>query len=473
MKRILALFAVASLALPVQAKAQFAPAVPNIPPPNDSTYMSMFLQAETFDVDVKGAGRYWGMEDSSAVMLVGFLAYSYYNGNSPNPPQYYEPFGNVEYRSGSCGITFTSIFLGTFRVIGFRYALQPDICYGPISIMQVKRKQNDAANTDIYLEFGEAGTDMTISEKNDVWNYMSKSGGIIVEEDTLFYKDALFTKFVGHPCSEAADQWGTHEYPKHDIYLGVCWPETGITWENDDVINIDFFAPQYRQKPAKPTGDLQVRSYKINGIPIAGSVWVSWRIPTVADTPAEQIALEKEDDIYYEFQVLRDGDKKWHTFLIDDTELDAIDSFTDFFGGVHQRQRRRYRIKGLDPDGVYAFCIRALNPGGAGEKICNYAEFKPVSAESAEIPITVTLAQNYPNPFNPSTAITYELPAAEHVRIDVFDVSGRNVKVLVDGTRPAGTHTARFDAGGLPSGLYVYRLQAGGNTIVKTMHLIR
>ena len=114
-----------------------------------------------------------------------------------------------------------------------------------------------------------------------------------------------------------------------------------------------------------------------------------------------------------------------------------------------------------------------VNTIGSSHERCNLNTFRPVSTEPSELPTSTQLHQNYPNPFNPSTAIRYELPAAEHVRLDVFDVSGRNVKVLVDGTRPAGTHTARFDAGGLPSGLYVYRLQAGGNTIVKTMHLIR
>ena len=169
--------------------------------------------------------------------------------------------------------------------------------------------------------------------------------------------------------------------------------------------------------------------------------------------------------------MLRDGNKEWIPFLIEDTKIDVIERERTLLGDLYY-QRRKYLVTGLDPAGEYSFCIRAVNLE-AGEEVCNVAVITPVSSESVELPAAVTLAQNYPNPFNPSTAIRYELPAAEHVRLDVFDVSGRNVKVLVDGTRPAGTHTARFDAGGLPSGLYVYRLQAGGNTIVKTMHLIR
>ena len=130
-------------------------------------------------------------------------------------------------------------------------------------------------------------------------------------------------------------------------------------------------------------------------------------------------------------------------------------------------------VYSFSPLGPVNTSNRASDPEGPSvEMLTQLAEGSATQA-AEELPGAVALEQNYPNPFNPSTAIRYELPAAEHVRLDVFDVSGRNVKVLVDGTRPAGTHTARFDAGGLPSGLYVYRLQAGGNTIVKTMHLIR
>ncbi len=96
-----------------------------------------------------------------------------------------------------------------------------------------------------------------------------------------------------------------------------------------------------------------------------------------------------------------------------------------------------------------------------------------VSAESAELPETMRLAQNYPNPFNPSTEIKYELPAPSHVRLEVFDATGRSTRVLVDGMRPTGTHVVSFNAGDLSSGLYAYRLQAGGETITRKMTVIR
>ena len=59
------------------------------------------------------------------------------------------------------------------------------------------------------------------------------------------------------------------------------------------------------------------------------------------------------------------------------------------------------------------------------------------------------------------------------VRLEVFDAIGRSAGILVDGMRPAGMHTVRFDADCLPSGLYVYRSQPGGKTLTRKMTLIR
>ncbi|MXW64399.1 MAG: choice-of-anchor B family protein [Bacteroidetes bacterium SB0662_bin_6] len=96
-----------------------------------------------------------------------------------------------------------------------------------------------------------------------------------------------------------------------------------------------------------------------------------------------------------------------------------------------------------------------------------------VSAESEELPAEVKLTGNYPNPFNPETTIRYALPQAGKVRLVVYDLLGQEVAVLVDGSRPAGHHTVRFDGGDLPSGSYVYRLQVGEEIVARTMTLVK
>ena len=112
-------------------------------------------------------------------------------------------------------------------------------------------------------------------------------------------------------------------------------------------------------------------------------------------------------------------------------------------------------------------------PASVDVIISEDANVTSIESPGEEIPDAFALGQNYPNPFNPSTAIEYELPTPQHVRLEVFDATGRSVGVLVDGMRPAGTHSVRFDADNLPSGLYVYRLRANGETRTRKMTLLR
>jgi hypothetical protein len=91
--------------------------------------------------------------------------------------------------------------------------------------------------------------------------------------------------------------------------------------------------------------------------------------------------------------------------------------------------------------------------------------------EGSVLPEGFALQQNYPNPFNPSTVISYELAAAGPVRLAVFDVLGRQVALLEDGFRQAGSHEVTFDAAGLPGGAYIYRLEAAGGRQTRTLVL--
>jgi len=90
-----------------------------------------------------------------------------------------------------------------------------------------------------------------------------------------------------------------------------------------------------------------------------------------------------------------------------------------------------------------------------------------------ELPTTFEVFGAYPNPFNPTTTISYALPEAGKVSLTVFDVSGREVAKLVDGYRNVGVHNVEFDATGLASGVYLYRLSANGNVAVNKMILMK
>jgi hypothetical protein len=89
------------------------------------------------------------------------------------------------------------------------------------------------------------------------------------------------------------------------------------------------------------------------------------------------------------------------------------------------------------------------------------------------LPNEAQLFQSYPNPFNPTTTIRYVLPQRTRVTLTVFNTFGQQVATLVNETEEAGYHDVRFDASGLASGVYFYRLRAGGYVATKRLLLIR
>jgi hypothetical protein len=93
--------------------------------------------------------------------------------------------------------------------------------------------------------------------------------------------------------------------------------------------------------------------------------------------------------------------------------------------------------------------------------------------DEAGVPESFALVGNYPNPFNPQTMIGFALPQSAQVRLVVYDMLGREVARLLEGTLSAGRHEVVFDASGLPTGVYLYRLEADGFVQTRRMLLIK
>jgi hypothetical protein len=95
--------------------------------------------------------------------------------------------------------------------------------------------------------------------------------------------------------------------------------------------------------------------------------------------------------------------------------------------------------------------------------------------EEKEAPVAnrFSLAQNYPNPFNPNTIIHYTLNINGKVRLSIYDLTGREVAVLVDNVQNAGSHVAVFSGTGLATGIYFYKLQTTDQVMTKKMALVK
>ncbi len=118
-------------------------------------------------------------------------------------------------------------------------------------------------------------------------------------------------------------------------------------------------------------------------------------------------------------------------------------------------------------------------PGGGvstltnGFAIGNNPATSVSTSNLAGLPTAFVLEQNSPNPFNPSTTILYGLPHASSVQLTVFNTLGQMVAQLVNGEMNTGYHEVEFDAAGLSSGIYLYRMQAGDFVSTRTMLVVK
>lgn len=128
------------------------------------------------------------------------------------------------------------------------------------------------------------------------------------------------------------------------------------------------------------------------------------------------------------------------------------------------------------PQGQYRWTLRAIDAAYAGSETAT-GEFViggPTTVGTGDnLPRSFALEQNYPNPFNPSTTIGFSLPHADFVTLKVYNILGQEVRTLISERMDAGTHQVQFNAGGLPSGAYIYRLHAGGFVQARKLLLMK
>ena len=96
-----------------------------------------------------------------------------------------------------------------------------------------------------------------------------------------------------------------------------------------------------------------------------------------------------------------------------------------------------------------------------------------VGTDIAQIPLRTELFNNFPNPFNPTTTITYQLSVTSQVSLKVYDLLGREVKILTNGLIQAGKHSIIWNATSLPNGLYFYQLRTGNYSDTKKMIVLK
>jgi len=148
-------------------------------------------------------------------------------------------------------------------------------------------------------------------------------------------------------------------------------------------------------------------------------------------------------------------------------------SFVEGYGNSNSPKQYKYKdIENLS--GKYFYRLKQID-------IIGSFEYSNIVEINFGLPMEFTLSQNYPNPFNPTTSIEYSIPLLEplhatvqFVQLKVYDLLGREVATLIDESKPAaGSYTVEFNASDLPSGIYIYKLEASNFVQAKKMTLIK
>ncbi|MBN8571232.1 MAG: T9SS type A sorting domain-containing protein [Ignavibacteria bacterium] len=141
-------------------------------------------------------------------------------------------------------------------------------------------------------------------------------------------------------------------------------------------------------------------------------------------------------------------------------------SFIQGNGTTNENKNYSYEDRNI-VSGKYQYRLKQIDFNG------NYEYHSLANEVEIGVPKKFNLSQNYPNPFNPSTKINYELPITNYVSIKVFDLTGKEIALLVNENKKAGYYTVEFNGSNLASGTYFYHIQAGDFSAVKKMLLIK
>ena len=235
---------------------------------------------------------------------------------------------------------------------------------------------------------------------------------------------------------------GSHEFGRYGYGTFVADPEHGCPVNMANDINGGFDCVGEVEDYDMCDFQLAVELTSFNANPADGAAQLSWIT-----------ASEAQND---HFEIMRDGQ--------------AVAQIRGAGHSTTESLTYNYTDNGLTNGNSYNYSVVAVDINGGRQQLST-ASVTPIAGAA-----TVTkfaLSQNFPNPFNPTTSISFDLPTGSFVSLKVFNMVGQEVASLVNGNLAQGRHSISFDAKDLPSGLYIYRMNAGSFNATKKMLLMK
>ena len=320
-----------------------------------------------------------------------------------------------------------------------------------------------------------------------------------------------FTRFgTGQDYGKLADWWadqadlnGRHTYPGHGLYRSSSSTFTGDLFSENEIPR----QVRHNRNNEKITGSVFFRSSNITTYSSKGFAdslknnfyrypalqpVMSWKDTTAPDTP-ENLIVNRDVETEYIFNLSWDRPSgeviaktstsvhadtllKYAIYRIDsDIDPDEVSEMENVENLVAVTGETSYTDIAPPSDNSHWYFVTAVSrnnvesdptPSVEGGLVVN-------REPESELPGKFTLEQNFPNPFNPTTQITFTLAETGFTELKVYDLLGREMTTLVSEVKTAGKHIIQFDASGLSSGIYMYRLSSSQNSLNKIMTLIK
>jgi hypothetical protein len=246
---------------------------------------------------------------------------------------------------------------------------------------------------------------------------------------TLKFSDGVDTIDIRIDSDTDIDNNTEPTYPKDIIGIGSQFNSYQIL-------------PRYYTSDFLPCGTVPVELVSFSADVSDGNVLLSWTTATEKNNSGFDVEKSIDNSNFTKIGFVNGNgtttENKVYSFL--DTDLGKAKEYY-------------YRLKQIDFNGSFSY--------------------SKVVQVSTNLISTFELKQNYPNPFNPSTQISFSLAQNGFVTLAVFNLIGQEVKTLINGNMEAGSHSITFDASGLPTGVYIYKLTSPGSTQTKKMMILK
>ncbi|MBL7136330.1 MAG: T9SS type A sorting domain-containing protein [Candidatus Marinimicrobia bacterium] len=302
-------------------------------------------------------------------------------------------------------------------------------------------------------------------------NTLTDNGYNIVETSV---GDSKVFNATGDITGDQANLWGTgiSATPALAVNNSLNGTQTHKTVSGSVSINAgtDTGAPTTDQRGASRNGTTDIGAYEYwdddASLPVelssftaenrSGGVLLEWS--TESEIENLGFILERR------YSKLEIGNWEEIASYLSNTALEGHGSTTE----AHEYQ---YMDRAVQPGATYEYRLGDVDYNG---KVTWHGKVEiKVEVESVKIPTEFGLQRAYPNPFNPTTTISYQLAAASLVKISIYDVRGELVETLVNEQKDRGNYSIVWDASGLSSGIYFYKIAAGEYSEVKKCLLIR